>query len=117
MCSIFFLFILLSAPAIAADDAYLDALEKEAESSAHFNENGSAVKGQQKAKAGSNLNKKEMMKFESELKSTRPATFRFYKKLDPQDKSAVFAAYKEDHKMTHASKTVFDLYFEKNKQP
>jgi len=115
MLSIFFLFLLLSTSAIAVDDSYLDALEKEAESSAHFNENGSAVDDQQKPKAVSKLNKKEMMQFETELKTTRPATFRFYKKLDPQDKSAVFAAYKEDHKMTHASKTVFDLYFEKNK--
>ncbi|WP_455222365.1 hypothetical protein [Kaarinaea lacus] len=112
---IFFSFYLFSASAIAVDDTYLDALEAEAESSAHFNENGSAIDDQKKSEGGLKLNKKEMMRFETELKSARPATYRFYKKLDQQDKAAVFVIYKKDHKMTHASKTVFDLYFEKNK--
>ena len=117
-CSVLFIFFtlfLFSASAIAVDDAYLDALETEAESSAHFNENGNAVNGQTKSKAGLKLNKKELMQFETALKSARPATYRFYKKLDQQDRAAVFVIYKKDHKMTHASKTVFDLYFEKNK--
>jgi hypothetical protein len=100
--------------AIAVDEAYLEALEAEAENSAHVGSN-KAVNGASASKAGGQINKKELMQFEVELKTTRPATYRFYEKLDDQEKTAVFAVYSEDHKMTRASKTVFDLYFEKNK--
>lgn len=104
-----------SMPAFAVDDAYLKALEVEAEKSAHVGDSTGDINGASKSKGGKKINQKEMMQFETELKSTRPATYRFYQKLDEQDQTAVFVIYKEDHKMTRASKTVFDLYFEKNK--
>ena len=104
-----------SIPAFAVDDAYLKALEVEAEKSAQVGDSTGNVNGANKANSGIKINQKEMMQFETELKSTRPATYRFYQKLDEQDQTAVFVIYREDKKMTRASKTVFDLYFEKNK--
>ncbi|WP_455206435.1 hypothetical protein [Kaarinaea lacus] len=108
--------IAFSTSAIAVDDAYLKALEVEAEKSADLNDNvDTKVNGQTKSNPGLPLDKKELMQFELELKASRPATYRFYKKLDSQEKTLVFTIYKEDQKMTRASKTVFDLYFDKNK--
>lgn len=111
----FFLLAVFASPAVAVDDAYLKALEVEAEKSAQVDNNTKSINGSAQSKGGIQINQKEMMQFETELKSARPATYRFYKKLDQEEKSAVFAVYQKEHKMTRASKTVFDLYFEKNK--
>jgi len=111
----FILMAVFATPAIAVDDAYLKALEVEAEKSAQVGNSTKSINGSAQSKGGIQISQKEMMQFETELRSARPATYRFYKKLDQQDKTAVFAVYQEEHKMTRASKTVFDLYFEKNK--
>ena len=95
---------------IAADDAYLKALEVEAEKSAHVSDADDTAKQDEPVFV---LDKNEMLKFESVLKSTRPATYRFYKKLNEQDKTTIFSIYKEDNKLTRASKTVLDIYFNK----
>ena len=100
----------LSLSAFAADDDYLKALEVEAEKSAHLNEKGDNTK---KNKPVSILNKNEFIKFEKVLRASRPATYRFYKKLNKQDKTVIYSIYKEDHKLTRASKTVLDIYFNK----
>ncbi|MCI0507817.1 MAG: hypothetical protein L0Z73_17140 [Gammaproteobacteria bacterium] len=99
------------------DDAYLKALEVEAERSSKLNNKvgDKSVNNAAPSKPDLPLDKNELMQFELELKTSRPATYRFYQKLDQQDQNRVLTIYKEDHKMTRASKTVFDLYFEKNK--
>jgi hypothetical protein len=61
------------------------------------------------------LNKKEFIQFEHVLQDSRPATYRFYQKLNDKEKTLVYSIYQKDHKLSRASKTVFDLYFEKNK--
>ena len=101
-----------SASALAADDEYLKALEAEAKKSAPVN-----TKKTQKdnTKINSILKKKEFIEFEKELQFSRPATYRFYEKLDDKEKTVIYSVYKKDHKLTKASKTVFDIYFEKNK--
>ena len=104
------IFCALSTAALAADDAYLKALEIEAEKSAHVEDNNEKIKQDEPVFV---LDKNELLKFESVLKSSRPATYRFYKKLNEQDKTIIFSLYKEDNKLTRASKTVLDLYFNK----
>lgn len=108
---------LFGSSAFAVDDAYLKALEVEAERSAQLNEKpvNKNVNNAAPSTPDLTLDKQELMQFELELKTSRPATYRFYQKLDHQDQTRVLTIYKEDHKMTRASKTVFDLYFEKNK--
>ena len=100
----------LSASVRAADDNYLKELEVEAENSAQ-------VTNQKKSKnnSGLSVDQKEFKQFESAMKSRRPAIYRFYKKLNKDDKSIIFSIYQEDQKFTRASKVVFDLYFDKNK--
>ena len=100
----------LSASVHALDDTYLKELEIEAEKSAHVinrkkSNNNPAVP----------IGQKEFKTFESEMKSRRPAIYRFYKKLNEEDKTIIFSIYQEDKKFTRASKVVFDLYFDKNK--
>ena len=99
--------------AFAVDENYLEALEAEAADSAKLNSKNSGNKDGAN-KAPSVLNKKEFQEFESELQNSRPTTYRFYKKLQPEDKTAVFYIYKKDHTFTRASKIVLDLYFAQN---
>ncbi|HEY5603862.1 MAG TPA: hypothetical protein VIM41_12200 [Gammaproteobacteria bacterium] len=111
---------LYSTAAIAVDDAYVKALEVEAKRSAQLNDNDgkksvSSVNGAAQSKQILPVENQELQQFELELKTSWPATYRFYKKLDPQDQSKVLTVYKEDNKMTKVNKTVFNLYFEKNK--
>lgn len=100
----------LSASVRAADDNYLKELEVEAEKSA-------VVSNKKKSETNSaiSVDKTEFKQFESAMKSRRPAIYRFYKKLNKDDKSIIFSIYQEDQKFTRASKVVFDLYFDKNK--
>ena len=98
---------IFSVSVFAADDAYLKELEVEAEKSEQVSNKPKS------GKASADL--KEFKQFESALKTRRPAIFRFYKKLNKEDKTIIFSIYQEDQKFTRASKVVFDLYFDKNK--
>jgi len=103
---------ILCASAFAEDDAYLKALEVEAEKSADVR---NSKKKTGKSNSQVTADQKEFKQFESAMKSRRPAIYRFYKKLNKEDKSIIFSIYQEDQKFTRASKVVFDLYFDKNK--
>jgi len=103
---------ILSTSALAADDDYLNALEVEAEKSAEVsnkknksNKNNSEVL----------VDQKKFKQFESELKSRRPATYKYYRQLNAEEKSLIFSIYQKDRKFTRASKVVFDIYFDKSK--
>ncbi|WP_455219400.1 hypothetical protein [Kaarinaea lacus] len=102
----------LSASVRAADDNYLKELEVEAENSANVS---NKISNSSNTSSKASPNQKEFKNFESEMKSRRPAIYRFYKKLNKEDKTIIFSIYQEDHKFTRASKVVFDLYFDKNK--
>lgn len=104
----------LSWPIFAADDTYLKELEIEAEKSAHV-PNGQSTDLEIPNTINSNIPDKAIKKFELTLKSSRPATYRFYERLDTEEQHEVYAIYNEDQKLTRASKMVFDLYFDKNK--
>jgi hypothetical protein len=88
----------------AADDAYLKALEAEAENSAHVQEKKAAAAAQTKPKS-------LQEEFEDQLKAERPNTFNFYEKLSAEDKTAVLMTYKEARKLPPAARKVLDLYF------
>ena len=104
----------LSWPIFAADDTYLRELEIEAEKSAHVS-NGQSSDVKLSNTDNRKIPDKAFKKFELTLKSTRPATYRFYKKLDTEEQHIVYTTYNEDQKLTRASKMIFDLYFKKNK--
>ena len=101
---------ILATSALAADDDYLKALEIEAEKSAEVNTNKSKSNN-----PAISIDQKKFKKFESELKSRRPATYKYYRQLNAEEKSVIFSIYQEDHKFTRASKVVFDIYFDKSK--
>jgi len=103
---------ILATSALAADDDYLKALEIEAEKSASVNTNQSKPN---KNSFDILIDQKKFKKFESELKSRRPATYKYYRQLNAEEKSVIFSIYQEDHKFTRASKVVFDIYFDKSK--
>lgn len=97
----------------AVDDDYLRALEIEAEKSALVSKKPKSTNS--KSKPAASADKKEFKQFEQAMQSRRPAIYRFYKKLDTEEKSIIFSIYQEDHKFTRASKVVFDLYFDQKK--
>jgi len=92
----------------AADNAYLKALEAEAENSAHVQEKKAAAAAAAAAQAKPKSLQEE---FEEQLKVERPNTFNFYEKLSPEDKATVLMTYKESHKLPPAARKVLDLYF------
>lgn len=107
------IFAFAPAMALAVDEDYLKALEVEAEKSAQLGDKKQQKSNKKNTK--SILNKKEFIQFEHVLQDSRPATYRFYQKLNDKEKTLVYSIYQKDHKLSRASKTVFDLYFEKNK--
>jgi hypothetical protein len=92
---------------LAADDAYLKALEAEAENSAHVKEKQAASAAASQAKP-----KSLQEEFEEQLKAERPNTFNFYEKLSPEDKATVLMVFKESRKLPTAARKVLDLYFQ-----
>ena len=99
-------------PVSAVDDDYLNALESEADDTGSMtqnptnnpqNANSSAVKSSLKEN------------FEKLLEFELPSTYKFYKKLAPDDQNKVVKLYDKEKKMSAASKLIFDLYFESNK--
>ncbi|WP_455212210.1 hypothetical protein [Kaarinaea lacus] len=99
-------------PAMAADDDYLKALESEAD------DTGSLTTKQtnnSQAASSNSGNNKAKENFEKLLEFELPSTYKFYKKLNPNDQSKVVRLYGKEKKMSSASKLIFDLYFESNK--
>lgn len=54
-------------------------------------------------------------RLENMLKSQQPGTFVFYNKLNQENKDTVLKSFKEDEKLTHIKKQIFDLYFAQGK--
>lgn len=122
MCSVAIASMPQRAP--AADDAYLKALEVEANNSAKLtkkakkseNKTGSAQTKRQPKPSTAVNGEKDVEKllrneFEQTLANERPATYTFYSKLPESDKSSVLETYKESKKISTTSKKIFDLYF------
>ncbi|WP_455205309.1 hypothetical protein [Kaarinaea lacus] len=106
--------------ATAADDAYLDILEQEAESSARLSNNPSTSQKRRstskpKPAAANSINKDEQIKFEQLLQFELPSTYRFYTKLSLEEQGKVVNVFVKDKKLSSASKLIFDLYFDHNK--
>ena len=128
-----------SGTASALDDAYLKELEAEANKTSNFKSNAHSpnnntassntasktsvknnaktteVKQQIKKPSQSqtkNVSIQDQLKsFEQLLKFERPSTYRFYKRLDLNEKKLVLKDYNESKKISTASKLIFDLYF------
>ena len=93
-------------PSFAADD-YLDALSEEAESSSKVS-----------ASQHDDAYFKAKEKMEEFLKTKKPSTYKFYKKLTPKKQARVFEHYNADKsdtdtRLTHLKKQVMDAYFKK----
>lgn len=93
-------------PVIAADDDYLSALEQEA---------NNLSQTQKTAKPADKETKSQQARFEHLLKFERPSTYHFYTQLSVGEKKKVITTFKENKKLSVASKQIFDLYFEHKK--
>ena len=104
-------------PALGSDDAYLQALEAEAEASSNINTaqapsvspaaGPSAQPG--KPTDGDTV---RMQEFEQRLSKQLPATFKTYRMLSSEDKRLVIDTYFENNKnMPVATRMLFNLYF------
>lgn len=97
-------------PAISSDDAYLDALEAEAESS-------SSLKSEPQPEGGDagqkpSIQESQQQDFERTLKNQLPATFKTYRMLSPEDKLVVVETYFANaESMPKATRVLFQLYF------
>lgn len=123
----------ISRPGFAADDAYLRSLEAESNNSrtATSNSSGSVnnyldalseeAEASAKISAGSQHDDdyfRDMEKMESLLRSKKPSTYTFYKKLSPKNQARVFEYYAADKsgssdRLTHLQKQILDAYFKK----
>ena len=102
MRGLFLAAILAASPLAMAADAYLKALEAEAEASATMTEEATA-----ESATG------PQVEFEQLLAAERPNVFKFYERLTPERKAQVLDFYlKNDKKLSVAGKKIFDLYFE-----
>jgi len=104
----------------ADDDAYLDMLEQEAESSAQLSNNPTTSQkrrptGKPKPATANPVNKDAQIKFEQLLQFELPSTYRFYTKLSLDDQDKVVKVFIKDNKLSSASKLIFDLYFDRNR--
>ena len=95
--------------AIGSDDAYLDAMEAEAQSSdTTLNTNQDNIETDLK-KTASN---KKQLEFESKLSNELPTTYKSYNKLTEENKQTVISTYYETNKsMPTATRVLFSLYF------
>ena len=121
MCSVSLGYAVVPQIAPAAEDAYLDALEAEAERSAKIPKkpparSSSQAKGKSSETKLNKANAEFQIRFEQVLENERPATYRFYTKLPDQAKTSVVEIYKQSNKISTASKKVFDLYFNQMKK-
>jgi len=86
---------------------YLDALSEEAESSSKVS-----------TSQHDDDYYKALKKMEEFLKTKKPSTYKFYKKLTPKKQTRVFEHYSADKsdpdaRLTHLKKQVMDAYFKK----
>jgi len=109
--SLTFVCILWSNIAIASDDAYLDAMEAEAESSSNVQQAGQNNKKTEQKKSTKDRQKLE---FEARLSNELPATFKTYRMLSKENKQIVISTYFDSNRsMPKSTRILFDLYFKK----
>ena len=113
-CALIVWVLSIGLPATAADDDYLKALESEADDTGSLTTD-STGDPQSGATSNNGANNKDKENFEQHLEFELPSTYKFYKKLNPNDQNKVVKHYSKDKKMSAASKLIFDLYFESNK--
>ncbi|RDH84532.1 MAG: hypothetical protein DIZ80_03405 [endosymbiont of Galathealinum brachiosum] len=95
--------------AIASDDAYLDALEAEAESS---NDIQSTKQVNKKFELEKITKNKQKIEFESRLSKELPASFKTYRMLSEDNKQVVITTYFDSNQnMPVATRALFNLYF------
>lgn len=106
----------LTHPAMAADDAYLKALEVEAHDLAVHNSSANQA-GAPAAEASKDKPVPEVKvdtrkdEFETALKAELPNTFTIYTRLAPEQKSMVVETYfAHDRKIAASSRQIFDFY-------
>ena len=90
----------------AADTDYLEELSQEAEST-------SKVK---KTKQLDGESSKKMVRMEQQLETIKPSAFKYYKRLDTNDRLQVFSSYvadesEEKKRISNIRKKIMDLYF------
>jgi hypothetical protein len=91
---------------VAANSDYLDALSAEAEASAHV------------ATDTADAHAKDRLEMEALLKKEKPTSFKYYKKLDADEKAKLAEAFRTDPadkeiKLGHLRKKILDLYFKR----
>lgn len=114
---LFFIFLILtiwSAPATSINNAYLDALDEEAELSSNLNPD---INESAKPSPVNDIQQQQMQEYQLLLKNKYPATYNAYLKLDMENKKAVVSGYFEHEKnAAKASHILFNLYFESKKK-
>lgn len=95
--------------ATASDDAYLDAMEAEAQSSETTKKTSLDNKETDLKQSISN---KQQLEFEARLSKELPASFRTYNKLTKENKQNIVSIYFETNKnMPISTRALFSLYF------
>lgn len=122
-----------SSSSLAADDDYLRSLEAESNNSRNTTTNTSkpgnnyldALSAEAESSASISTNtqrddtyNKQLKKMERLLKTNKPSTYKFYKKLSKEKKIRIFEHYAVDKsdadtRLSHLKKQVMDAYFNK----
>ena len=97
----------LSTSAWALDDNYLNALEVEAEDTSHTKVPAEG--------GGNSVDSGLKEEFENMLEARKPATYKFYKKLNADNKAKIVKFHQKEQKISVTSKKIFDLYFAQSK--
>lgn len=131
LLTIFGCLLAISSSSFAADDDYLRLLEAESNTSRNTASSGSgdnyldALSAEADASAMVSSGKQHdadydinLKKMESLLKSKKPSTYKFYKKLSKKKQALVFEQYTADksdpdNRLSRLKKHVMDVYFKK----
>lgn len=99
------------------DDAYLKALEAEAEAIAAMPADASVVEeGEVNNSQADDNYRKQKESFEKYLQQTLPSTFTIYRKLPAEKKAVVVETYySNEMKLPVASRQIFNFYFNDRK--
>jgi len=122
-------FMLTVSPVLAVDDDYLRALEGEASGSTADTTKGSddylstlSAEAEASAHVADSTNKiipdEEQLALEEFLQNKKPTTYKYYKKLNAEDKIKIVDYYHNDHtdkatRVGHLRKKILDLYFKR----
>lgn len=103
-----------------SEDAYLKALEAEAEAISAMpvtgEENNTVSESDQSQKAADNKFQSQKEAFEKHMQQTLPSTFTIYRKLPAEKKAIVIETYYlNEMKLPVASKQIFNFYFNDRK--